>query len=300
MADHEKAYRWGTNKRFEWNENTHACQIINVQETTEEVVASTSLSTASAFFSGVSESKLLKIGVPQELVARVMAIQNLNDLDKMESVLPVDAYENIFNIMDGENIDAVISEIEEGQAHGKTDKLLSNNNKRRFVELTDDDALRRIIDQGMDKWQIFLHPSQRKLVETDYKGTTKVSGGAGAGKTIAAIHRLKHLCEEPRANVLFTTFTKTLSENLVESIDKLGVAKQKYTLMNIDRVLHDVAERYKVKEGYKVLDYFDYDDEPSLALWREILENEVTEFDEKFLYDDYINVILFYGNKSHS
>lgn len=67
--------------------------------------------------------------------------------------------------------------------------------------------------------------------------------------------------------------------------------------MNIDRVLHDVAERYKVKEGYKVLDYFDYDDEPSLALWREILETEVTEFDEKFLYDEYINVILFYGNK---
>ena len=53
------------------------------------------------------------------------------------------------------------------------------------------------IDQGMDKWQIFLHPSQRKLVDAEYKGTMKVSGGAGTGKTIAAIHRLKYLCQKP-------------------------------------------------------------------------------------------------------
>ena len=77
--------------------------------------------------------------------------------------------------MDGENIDAVISTIEEGQAHDNEDKLLSDNNKRRFVEITDDDALQRIIEQGMDKWQIFLNPSQRKLVDAEYKGTMKVS-----------------------------------------------------------------------------------------------------------------------------
>lgn len=64
-------------------------------------------------------------------------------------------------------------------------------------------------------------------------------------------YRLKHLCEAPNANVLFTTFTRTLSENLVESINKLGGAKQKYTLMNIDRVLHDVAERYKSRKATK-------------------------------------------------
>ncbi len=295
VADHEKAYRWGINKRFAWNENTHACQIITVEEKTEEVVVPSTAATVSPFFADVSQEKLLKIGVPQECIAKVLAIQTLDDLDALEAVLPEDAYENIFNIMDGESIDAIIAEIEEGQAHGDTDKLLSDNNKRRFVELTDDNALQRIIEQGMDKWQIFLHPSQRKLVYADYKGTMKVSGGAGTGKTIAAIHRLKHLCETPGVNVLFTTYTRTLSENLAESIEKLGISKQKYTLKNIDRVLLDTAERYKVKEGYKVLDYSG--DEESLKLWREVLEAEVTEFDEQFLYDEYIDVIVYYGNK---
>ena len=83
--------------------------------------------------------------------------------------------------------------------------LLSGNNLSRFLELTDDDALAHIIEQGMDKWQIFLHPSQRKLVDANYKGTMKVSGGAGTGKTIAAIHRLKYLCSKPDSHVLFTT-----------------------------------------------------------------------------------------------
>lgn len=295
VADHEEAYRWGMSKKFVWNEHTQACQLVNVEEKEETKSPTAPVVETSTFFTGVPEEKLLKIGVPQEAIGRVMSIKNLNDLDALEPILPLDAYENIFNIMDGENIDAVISTIEEGQAHDNEDKLLSDNNKRRFVEITDDDALQRIIEQGMDKWQIFLHPSQRKLVDAEYKGTMKVSGGAGTGKTIAAIHRLKHLCQNPDANVLFTTYTRTLSVNLADSIAKLDVPVQKYKLNNIDSVLLDVVKAYKIKDGYKVLDYSG--DEESLKLWREVLETEVTEFDEQFLYDEYIDVIVYYGNK---
>lgn len=300
VAAHEEAYRWSMNKRFVWNEHTQACQLVTITETEEQpAVTSQTSSQESPYFAGVPNEKLLKIGIPQGMISRVLKIKNLDDLDALEPILPVDAYENIFNIMDGENIDAVITTIEEGQAHANEDELLSDNNKRRFVELTDDDALQQIIEQGMDKWQIFLHPSQRKLVYAEYKGTMKVSGGAGTGKTIAAIHRLKHLCEtyhrENCVNVLFTTYTRTLCENLAASIEKLGVPKQRYTLSNIDKVLLDVAEKYKVKDGYKVLDYSG--DEESLKLWREVLETEVTEFDEQFLYDEYIDVIVYFGNK---
>jgi hypothetical protein len=294
VSDHEDAYRWGMNKRFVWNEHTQACQLITVEENIENE-APKQVVRESTFFSGVPEEKLLKIGITQETVERVLAIRTLDDLDALEPILPVDAYENIFNIMDGENIDSVISAIEEGQVSENEDKLLSDNNKRRFVEITDDDDLQRIIDQGMDKWQIFLHPSQRKLVDAEYKGTMKVSGGAGTGKTVAAIHRLKYLCQKPDAHVLFTTYTKTLSLNIADSIAKLDVPTQRYTLCNIDRVLLDVAQTYKVKEGFKVLDYSG--DEESLRLWREVLETEVTEFDEQFLYDEYIDVIVYFGNK---
>ncbi len=291
VADHEGAYQWGMNKRFVWNEHTQAWQLITVEDKQKEYPKQAVAE--STFFSGLPEEKLLKIGIPQETIERVMAIKTLDDLDALEPILPVDAYENIFNIMDGENIDALISTIEEGQAHGNEDKLLSDNNKRRFVEITDDDALQHIIEQGMDKWQIFLHPSQRKLVDANYKGTMKVSGGAGTGKTVAAIHRLKYLCQKTDARVLFTTYTNALCLNLADSIAKLDVPTQKYTLSNIDKVLLVIANKYKIKEGYKVLDYSG--DDESLKLWREVLETEVTEFDEKFLYDEYIDVIVYFG-----
>lgn len=209
-------------------------------------------------------------------------------------MLPNDAYENIFNLMDGENIDDIIAGIESGRAKANEDELLSDNNKRRFVELTDDDELQRIIDKDMDVWQLFLHPSQRKLVNADYKGTMKVSGGAGTGKTVAALHRMKYLTSNPNANVLFTTYTRTLKENLDGLVQKMDINRGRYVLNNIDQILIECARQYHIKDGFKILDYTG--DEESLKLWREVLETEVTEFDEHFLYDEYIDVIVYFGN----
>ena len=146
----------------------------------------------------------------------------------------------------------------------------------------------------MDVWQLFLHPSQRKLVNADYKGTMKVSGGAGTGKTVAALHRMKYLTSNPNANVLFTTYTRTLKENLDGLVQKMDINRGRYVLNNIDQILIECARQYQFKDGFKILDYTG--DEESLKLWREVLETEVTEFDEHFLYDEYIDEIVYFGN----
>lgn len=216
VGDHEEAYRWGMNKHFVWNEHTQACQLITIQETEETMTIPAHIPTESAFFAGVPEDKLLKVGIPLEIIPQVMTIRSLDDLDELESILPSDAYENLFNLMDGENIDELVAITEEGQAKADEDQLLSSNNRRRFIELTDDDALQHIIEQGMDKWQIFLHPSQRKLVDADYKGTMKVSGGAGTGKTVAALHSVKNLIQKycsPLIHVPYVRIWKILSKN---------------------------------------------------------------------------------------
>lgn len=294
VGTHEDAYSWGMRKRFAWNEHTQSCQLITVTESEEVVSKASPDSAENAFFKDVTDEKLLAIGVPQELLGKVRSIQTLDDLDPLDDMLPNDAYENIFNLMDGENIDDIIADIESGRAKANEDKLLSDNNKRRFVELTDDDELQRIIDKDMDIWQLFLHPSQRKLVNADYKGTMKVSGGAGTGKTVAALHRMKYLTSNPNTNVLFTTYTRTLKENLEGLVQKMEINRSRYVLNNIDQVLIECARQYHIKEGFKILDYSG--DEESLKLWREVLETEVTEFDEHFLYDEYIDVIVYFEN----
>lgn len=294
VGKHEDAYNWGSRKRIVWNEHTQCIQLINVVPSEEVAVQPAPQPTEDAFFKNVSDDKLLAIGVPEEMLQKVRGIRTLDDLDRLDGVLPDDAFENVFNLMDGEDIDNVIAEIEAGRANDGEDELLSDNNRRRFVELTDDDALQHIIDQDMEAWQLFLHPSQRKLVAADYKGTIKVSGGAGTGKTVVALHRLKHLAAKPGAKVLFTTYTTALRDNLKQQVEKMDVNRSRYELNNIDKVLRECAREHHVKEGFSVLDYSG--DDESLRLWREVLETEVTEFDENFLYDEYIDVIVYFGN----
>ena len=51
------------------------------------------------------------------------------------------------------------------------------------------EELERALDYPWEKWTVFLHPAQRQLVERDYNGPARVSGSAGTGKTIVALHR---------------------------------------------------------------------------------------------------------------
>ena len=298
---HDKAYRWAQNKKFVWNEHTQTCQIIPIdiqqEETYVEESGNSNDATAESPFCDITDDQLLSIGVPEELIGIVRNIRNFDDLDKAEKKLPQDAFENIFDVMDGNDISSIIANIEEGKAKEGEDTLLSSNNRRRFIEITTDEELARIMDEGMEKWQLFLHPSQRKLVDSDYNGSTKVSGSAGTGKTIAAIHRLKYLCQSNMfGKVLFTTYTTALVDNLRVLVEKMSIDKQKYALNNIDKVLLEVAKEYKIlPTDFHVLDYSG--DKESLALWSEVLDQNISEFDEQFLYSEYIDVIIYNNNK---
>jgi hypothetical protein len=64
---------------------------------------------------------------------------------------------------------------------------------RRFRVMGNVEELQRALDFPWEKWTVFLHPDQREMVERDYTGPARVSGSAGTGKTIVALHRAAHL-----------------------------------------------------------------------------------------------------------
>ena len=60
-----------------------------------------------------------------------------------------------------------------------------------------------------------LNPSQRKVVERRYNGPARVSGAAGTGKTVVAVHRAVELAtRNPAAKILITTFSEALALRL--------------------------------------------------------------------------------------
>lgn len=88
--------------------------------------------------------------------------------------------------------------------------------KIQFTYIDGSEELRRVIEGGdFAAWRVFLHPEQREYAEKDYSGPFRLSGGAGTGKTVVAIHRARNLlARDPEARIVLTTFNKTLAGNL--------------------------------------------------------------------------------------
>jgi hypothetical protein len=94
--------------------------------------------------------------------------------------------------------------------------------QRRFRVMSNVEELQRALDFPWEKWTVFLHPEQRELVERDYTGPARISGSAGTGKTIVALHRAAYLARaHPSARVLLTTFSDTLANALRTKLKRL-------------------------------------------------------------------------------
>ena len=69
---------------------------------------------------------------------------------------------------------------------------------------------------------MFLHPEQREFVEREFIGPARVSGSAGTGKTIVALHRAVHLARAHQdTRVLLATFADSLAKALHTKLRRL-------------------------------------------------------------------------------
>ena len=89
---------------------------------------------------------------------------------------------------------------------------LTQDAMRRFRVVHNLEELERALDYPWEKWAVFLHPAQQEAVERNYGGPARVSGSAGTGKSIVALHRAAFLARSyPDARVLLTTFSEPLA-----------------------------------------------------------------------------------------
>lgn len=92
-----------------------------------------------------------------------------------------------------------------------------------FAMISGSEELRRVIEEGdFGAWRVFLHPTQRKWAEHHWNGPFRLSGGAGTGKTVVALHRTRMLARaNPEARVILTTFTVNLANELSRMLRRL-------------------------------------------------------------------------------
>lgn len=294
VDNHDEAMNWAKNKMIDWNPTTQSYQIYTIDETKSDDKPEREV-TESLFMGKYGKIELEKIGVPTILLPSILSIQGIDELEKIEKYLPADVFENLFYLLDGANLDALITEINEGKSESDNweDQLLSKNNHRSFIELTDDHILNEALQGSLKKWKYYLHPSQAGLVKKDFKGSAKISGGAGTGKTVAALHRLKYLSENRRSGlpVLFTTFTKELTGNLRDLAAELDIIPNTFVIDNIDSLAFKLAKEKKlIKESDNVF-HLSTQRKPT-EIWEKVLEVNLSAYDEEFLNTEYESVIL--------
>lgn len=115
------------------------------------------------------------------------------------------------------------------------------------------DELRTLLRAPIEDWMIFLHPDQRAVVRRRFSGVARVSGAAGTGKTVVALHRAAELARrEPVGDdralpILFTTYIRSLPATLNTLYQRLPkVHNREVRFINIDslasRYLNDTGE----------------------------------------------------------
>jgi hypothetical protein len=168
-----------------------------------------------ALFACYTAEALLGYGVPEEWLADVMAA-NEDSLLELADHLPAEAAEALLNLAIG-----VKPQIPQLATEG-IDPFEHPDAQRRFRVMKDVEELEQALDYPWEKWTIFLHPAQRQLVARDYNGPARVSGSAGTGKTIVALHRAVFLARNHSdCRVLLTTFSETLANALRTKLFRL-------------------------------------------------------------------------------
>lgn len=217
---HDRAYAWAERRKLETHSKTGAAQFVEIRERVQEVVvpsfvpAPTKAPIQRLLFEHLDDEALLDYGVPQEWLNDVRQA-NEDSLLVLADHLPAEAAEALLELATGGR-PAPRPTVVAAEAFEHPDA------QRRFRVMTNVEELERALESPWDKWSVFLHPDQRQLVERDYSGPARVSGSAGTGKTIVALHRAAFLTRSnPDARVLLTTFSDILANSLRTRLRRL-------------------------------------------------------------------------------
>lgn len=253
---HDEAYDWARRKRCMLNHTTGSIQIYEASSIENTVPTEPS---GAPMFAQVTDDQLKALGVPEEQYALVRSVDSEKSFYSIQAKLPRDAYEALDLVRDGCDIEEVV-EILYGESRENKDIATALENpitQMQFTIVDGEEELKAMMNAPLEKWRVFLHPSQRRLVTKNYSGPARVLGGAGTGKTVVAMHRAKYLAQQCKDNerILFTTFTANLAQDIRENLRKICSTEEmrKIEVIHLDawiaRYLQQQDYEYTIQYG---------------------------------------------------
>jgi hypothetical protein len=240
---HDDAYHWAERRRFEIHPETGAAQIVEIRETVREITKVIEKQVKPPLFAGFDADYLFALGIPKEWLDAVRLVSE-DHFDALIGHLPDEAVERLLDLAAGNPVPRPTP------VRGVTDAtaLLHPDAQRRFRVIDNQQELRQALDFPWDQWIVFLHPTQRSVVERSFNGPARVTGSAGTGKSVVALHRAAWLARQnPKAKILLTTFSKTLATRLAQNADILLGKSPERAQIEVEH-LHKIARDLWVKK----------------------------------------------------
>lgn len=247
---HDKAYAWAERRRIEAHPKTGAIQIVEVRERVEEIAppeqfdfvypaedaAPETPASAPKHFAALADDDLLSVGVPSDWLADIRAATE-DEFFVLAEHLPSEAAEALLEFAATGKLPAFAFE-------PTSDPFEHPDAQRRIKLISDSEELEQALAFPWEKWGVFLHPAQRKIVDQDFSGPARVAGSAGTGKTVVAIHRAVRLAREnPNARIFLGSFSDPLAQSMERKIAVLAPETSEVTRRVTTASFQAIAEQ---------------------------------------------------------
>lgn len=307
VMPHDKAIDYAVSHRFTVNQALGVVEIRDeaALERIQSALVQAALATEKRLFAHISDADLTRLGVDENTRTIARLLTSDAHLDAMQRMIPEAQFNALYLLAGGLPVEEVWAEVTQyapsGDAPVDTGNLVQAMERTpgRVVFIKGNEDLDRILEHPFAAWRIFLHPAQRKIAYAPrYAGPVQVTGGAGTGKTVTALHRAAYLAqeaagqltvEESAASVLLTTFTRNLADALLMQFELLvddADARGQVEIRNVDSLAHRVVgqargTRLAIIEGRELDD-----------LWTAAVTEGGLEYAPSFLNREWEQVIL--------
>jgi hypothetical protein len=307
VLPHDEAYQYCMSRRFTVNQTLGVLESRDESqlETIEPTLRKAAEVGPQRLFDGHKDSELKHLGIDEQILPIVRLLTREAHLEALQHFLPALQYDALVALASGMTVQEAWEEVSKSLVDNDRPEQVDPEDLETAIARTPGqvafvegpDELTKMLEHPFDVWRVFLHPMQRRIARrVSYNGPAMVSGGAGTGKTVTALHRAAFLADryigETGAPILLTTYTTSLANALAQQLDLLiddpGV-RDRVDVRNLDKIAAEVVRR-------------DLGRNPTLVAGPRLRESWDTaakelgvEYRGRFLLDEWEQVILAQG-----
>jgi hypothetical protein len=260
VLPHDDANTYAVSRRFTVNQALGVLEVRNQQalDGIEPALRQAAKDSPTLLFGKVNDADLIRLGIDADVLPLVRLLATEAHLEALANLLPAAQFDALTGLAAGLSPEQVWAEVSAQLPTGAVPEQVDTDDiaaavartPDRFVLVSGPDELAHILAHPFDAWRVFLHPTQREIAyRPTYAGPALITGGAGTGKTVTALHRAVFLARriadgDAGRKILLTTFTRNLAEalegQLALLIDEQAV-RDRIDVVNVDRLAYRVV-----------------------------------------------------------